>query len=249
MKTKKLKHKKAVFFLVALLILLFVLSIFRLVFALKAVQILFIAQHKTEAEAVFLNDGKAKEYQKEIYWLEQQLELSKSDSISLGINLSGNIVQIELKGTTLYQAEILKKSPDDFLQFLDGSTYFNFAKASNINKENVNIPKKPVKKMLAPKDEAEAQLITHAVKTDPFIYWDFTTNNHFRVVIIGVPVNADSSFVIRKQRDIQKTRVHDFFQNPLPKSYSPVLYVWMKDMEAKTIYRAIPEKSRILFRN
>ncbi len=47
--------------------------------------------------------------QKEIIWLEQQILLAKSDSFSIGINLRDSIVQVQLKGTVLFQSKIIKQ--------------------------------------------------------------------------------------------------------------------------------------------
>jgi len=252
MKSDSLKYRRVFLVVTIMIAILIAFSIVRLIISLNAVQLSFSAEGKKsemDTKISQWSNMETRNLQKEIYWLEGQLELSKSDSISLGINLADNVVQVQLKGTTLYQSEILKKNPADFLLFLDEDSYSGFAKVNDVDSETSNVPKKPVKKVSAPKSESEAQPVLRDFSTEPSICWNFKTGNHINVVIFGVPMSADSSFVIQDRKEMLNIRSHDFYRNPFQKSYFPVLCLWLKDTEAKTIYRAVPEKCKVAFRN
>jgi hypothetical protein len=53
------------------------------------------------------NIPEIQEKQKEIHWLERHLQLAKTDSLNLGINLTDSIVQVQLRGTVLLNLSIM----------------------------------------------------------------------------------------------------------------------------------------------
>ena len=84
---------------------------------------------------------------KSIFWMENQLTLSKSDSISLGINLTDSLVQVQLKGAVLFQSQILDFFPTDFLNTVNSDTYFKlFGKPFSLQNEQASIAKTPIVK-------------------------------------------------------------------------------------------------------
>lgn len=185
---------------------------------------------------------------KESHWLEQQLLLAKSDSLNLGINLSDSIVQVQLKGTVLLQANILKQYPTHFFQSPNYAAYHDISAISKIAEEQSSIPKKPIKKVKAPKNEDEVEEVKHDTTQIPPLVWKFNLNNRIEVVITGVGLNPDSTMNLQYKNDIYKYSVDKIKKNWFPKSYMPTLYIWLDDKDAKAIYRAIPEKGRVVFK-
>ncbi len=253
MKIESLKNKKVFLFFGMLVFILTIFSVIRLVAALNAVRLSSIVEArkpwKADEKILGWEEEETRNLQKEIYWVEEQLKLSKSDSISLGINLVDNVILVQLKGTTLYRADILKQTPAGFFDFLDEGSYSDVAKANIIENEISNIPKKPMKKVQAPKSESEVQPVSPGLTVDPSVYWSFNADNYYRIVILGVQMDADSLFVVHNKRDLLHIRFQDFYQNEFSKNYSPVLFLWLKDTEAKTIYRAVPPEGKVIFRN
>ncbi len=194
-------------------------------------------------------DMKAWEIQKEINWLEQQLVLAKSDSMSLGINLRDSLLQVQLKGTVLLQAKILCQKPGNFLEEISPIVYqqlFNTSKT--IYAEGANLPKKPIKKVLVSNVAINSGDVNTKEIADPHLFWQFYFSNNIKVVVNGITLNPDSIPAVTVQKDLIKTNLADLLQHPKTPG-SPTLYLWLNDKEAKAIYRALPEKARIIFLN
>lgn len=195
------------------------------------------------------NDPEIQNIKKEMYWLEQQLVLAKSDSISLGFDLSDSLVQVQLKGTVLFQAKYLHMYPKVFLHSLNADNYLDFAKASSISNEKSSIVKKPIKRVAAPGSEAARNEIKQDSVTDRRLEWQFNTTNGIRVVIFGVEMNPDSTLSLQPGKDLFAYRLRQLPENIFPKVYQPELFIWLNDRNARAVYRAHPENGRIVFRN
>jgi hypothetical protein len=233
--------------------LLLIISIVRFVFANNAVKatiglqnIVTTDENSTETG---WNNSEIRKMKKEVYWLEQQLLLAKSDSITLGFNLADSIVQVQLKGTVLFQGRILKLYPAPFMESLNYKAYTDFAKITAITSEYSEFPKKPIKKVIAPKSENEVTTVKQDTVVEKRLYWKFNLSNNMNVVMTGVGLNKDSVLDLRFENDMLKYRSEQIQQEWLPKEYIPTLYLWLPDKEAKAIYRALPEKGKVIFRN
>lgn len=195
-------------------------------------------------------NSEMKALQKQQLWFEQQLQLAKSDSFSLGINLHDSSVQVQLKGTVLFQAKILAQKPARYISNVNKQLYLNiFGSPSIIDSSVSNIPKRALIKVLAPPIGTEKEAIkTDSAKTEP-INWVFKSSNGLLIVVNGVLLEPDSTMNIKKCSNIFSYRLKQAFGNPFAKKYSPVLYLWLNDTEAKAIYRALPEKAKFIIRN
>jgi hypothetical protein len=195
------------------------------------------------------NDVEIRQLKKDILWYEQLLDLAKHDSISLVINLNDSVVQISLRGLDLMQTKILRQSPSNFLAAADEATWMHFGKISPINNETAGIPKRQVKKVVAFASAGN----NHELPDDPAhnnpLKWNFTTAGNMGVVITGVQTSADSSYVLHAWTDLMKYRMGEFLKDPFPQVYTPTLYIWLDDRDAKAIYKAVSSKGNVLFRN
>lgn len=233
--------------------LLLIISIGRFVFANKAVKATIENQNQALADENPADQGwgnsEIRKMKKEVYWLDQQLLLAKSDSITLGFNLADSVVQVQLKGTVLFQGKILKLYPAPFLESLNYKAYTDFARIAQITSEYSEFPKKPIKKVIAPKSENEVVEVKQDTVIEKRLYWKFNLNNNLNVVLTGVGLNKDSVLDLRFENDMVKYRSEQLKQEWLPKDYIPTLYLWLPDKEAKAIYRALPVKGKVIFRN
>jgi hypothetical protein len=186
---------------------------------------------------------------KENIWFERQLTLSKSDKINMGIDLTNKTIEVQLKGTVLLQAQIMKQYPSDFMKDINQNAYINlFGHIAAIDSEWCNYPKKPIVKVLAPKDSSEVQTKIDTLKEARF-EWRMNIENKFNVVINGVVFNEDSVKEIKRFEDIYRFRKDEILNKLNKDFYKPTLFLWLDDKDVKAIYRAIPEKGQVIFRN
>ena len=247
-----LKHKRGIFAVVLFFLILLVFLIIRLVFSVQASQKsaeFFLNFSEKQNEMPLYQEGEARDLAEEIFWLEQKLELAKSDSICLIVDLSDSLVQIHLKGMDLFHSKILKKYPKKVLNSVNQAVYQQLAKFTEIKSEVANVPKKPIKKVKAPKNGIPKAETEKNSIPNPDLIWHFVTGENIRIVITGVKMNSDSAFVINPRKDLMKYKTQEFLSEIIPSEYSPTLYLWLNDTDSKAIYRAIPEKGKVLFYN
>jgi hypothetical protein len=195
------------------------------------------------------NDAEIRKLKKDILWFEQLLALAKHDSISLVINLNDSVVQISLKGMDLLQTKVLRQYPTQFLTTAGEATRMHYGRISPIIHEAAGIPKRQVKKVVAFASHSTAQEPTIDSANDKPLHWKFKTAGNLGVVITGVQTSADSSYVFHTEKDLLKYRVNEFMKDPFPSGYTPTLYLWLDDRDAKAIYRAVSSRGNVLFRD
>lgn len=247
-----LKNNKSLFAAIVFFLFLLAFLIIRLVYAVNASQKsseFFNEFYETDKNLPNWKEGEVRNLAKQIYWLEQKLELAKSDSISLAINLSDSLVQIHLKGLDLFHSKILYQHPENFLNSVNLTVYRQLTKVSEIKSEVANVPKKPIKKVKAPNNGNPQPEIKVDSISNPELMWYFTTENNLKVIITGVKMNSDSAFYVNPLQDLLLYKTHVFLSEIIPSEYSPTLYLWLNDTDAKVIHRAVPEKGKVLFRN
>lgn len=177
----------------------------------------------------------------DIYLLEGLLELAGSDSISLSIDLSDNQVGIQLKGLPLLNSQIIKQFPNNY-NFV---SHPGFAGVTFIKSEKANSLKKPVRKI----ETAGGPSIKNQ-KPDSSLYrpllWKFETGNDMKVIIRGVREKNDSIYRINPVKDLALFFAGEFINDIFPSEYMPCLILWLPDKDAVAIYRAVPEKGKII---
>ena len=248
------KYRKLVVASIALWSVLVVLFIVNTTFSISEVN-RFVHQLMSKQDAndalVNWNNPEVKELFKEKLWLENQVALANTNLFSLGLNLRDSLIQVQLKGTILFQSKILYRQPSNFFDSTGEKAYLNyFSGITVIDTSIANIPKKPIKKVIAPPvgSEVEARK-PDTVKVDR-IHWEFITENQLKVVINGATMSADSTkFVIPVTKDMRSYRFQEGVKNTFSGEYIPTLFLWLNDAEAKAIYRAIPDDADLIFRN
>jgi len=253
MKDILIKYKTGFIIITVVFVLLLALTVTRYMMAMKTVDTTVKEKlaHIPEEDINHAgwNIPEIQEKQKEVHWLERHLQLAKTDSLNLGINLTDSIVQVQLRGTVLLQARIQNQVPAHFFESLNYGTYLDFTKIATIIEEQASIVKRPVKRVQAPKNEDEAAKVKHDTIPDPLLVWKFKLDNDIEVVITGIGLNKDSLVEARFNKDILNYSAEYFQKNLFPKTYIPTLFIWLNDNDAKALYRAIPEKGKVVFRN
>jgi|GEM_PF-5866042 len=195
------------------------------------------------------NDHEIRRLQKDIIWFEQLLALAKHDSISLVVNLNDSVVQISLRGLELLQTKILRQYPANFMVSAGEATWMHYSRISQIKNEMAGIPKRQVKKVVAFASAGNAHEPSEDQENQRPLYWKITTAGNLGVVITGVKMSADSTYVLQSGRDLLKYRANEFLKDPFPSEYTPTVYLWLDDRDAKAIYKAVSSKGNVLFRN
>jgi len=196
MKNIFLKYKAGFITIITVFVLLLAFTVLRYFKAMNVVE-LAVEEKLSHIPEEKINDAgwnipEIQEKKKEVHQLERLLQLAKSDSLNLGINLSDSIVQVQLRGTVLLQAKIQKQIPANFFEELNYGTYLDFTKIASVVEEKATIVKRPVKRVQAPKNEDEAAKIKHDTIPDPLLVWQFKLDNEIEVVITGIGLNKDS---------------------------------------------------------
>ncbi|MFA5418030.1 MAG: hypothetical protein WC341_06185 [Bacteroidales bacterium] len=184
---------------------------------------------------------------KDKYWIENQIAVSRDDSMSLGINMDDSTIQLQFKGLALIKSKIARSYPQELLSVLDANNYaMFFGNPLSIKQSMASIAKRPFRKV-----KVSADGITQAVDSvthnkSPFS-WSFVTNNNIRFVING--------FISDSLRTEPSYRQDVFYFRLAEKTrhlfgfYTPTLFIWMNDKEAEAIYRALPKNARVIVRN
>lgn len=252
MKDILIKYKVGFIITIVVLLILSAITIVRFIKAENAVKLAINEKTLNFAETDVNDAGwnipEVEQKKKEVHWMENQLLLAKSDSLNLGINLADSTVQVQLKGTVLLQANILKQIPENFIESPNYAAYLDFTAISKIVQEQSTSIKRPVRKVKAPKNENEVQEFKHDTVPEAPIIWQFILDNKIEVVITGVGLGQDSLLDMNFKNDILKYNIEKSRNNFLPKTYMPTLYIWLDDKDAKAIYRAIPGNGRVVFK-
>lgn len=192
---------------------------------------------------------------KEKTWLESRLNAAKSDSISLSVNLKDSLLQLELKGVVLMSTRIKNFKADRFFYELPANGYHVlFGKDVMAKNSSSTIKKVPLTVKKAPKDSLEYASQNQVPDTLPNqeVHWLMQLDNDIELRIEGT--NPDSGEkqlrnMFWRKRDLdQITRNLGetlIFKTP---EYKPVITVMVPNTDAKTIYRALPDKPAVNIR-
>ncbi len=181
---------------------------------------------------------------KEKLWLENQWKVSREDSMNLSIDLKDSMVRLQFKGLTLAGSRIRQIRPVLFLQQLPASAYEKiFGSPSVILSEQASLVKKPFHKVSA-SQAGDTTAFLKPPRTSEFT-WHFRTDHRIQVVIFGCDTLVSR---LHPAKDILRFRLQQLLARP-DQAYFPTLFLWIGNKEATDMYRALPEKGKVIFRN
>lgn len=205
-------------------------------------------------KAVLLERVRDREHYESI--LKSALSLSKTDSISLLIDLNDSLAILSLKGVSLFQSKIsviefnqgLKKLPVYLRDSLYSGPFL-------VKDELASIEKFPVVVKKAPKDTTEASANNAApelpIQNDVFVLFALDNN----LVIEINQEEKDLAGSKRAYREFNRNyskffREHNYAQlkDKSAPSYLYRLKIFIPREEARSIYRALPIKPYVLVR-
>lgn len=189
-------------------------------------------------------------------WLETRLQIARTDSISLSVDLLDSILQIELKGVVLKKSKMIDFKADRFLYQLNPAAYHHLlGKQAKADTVVSSIPKEPLTIKQAPKDTADVQAGAVATDTSKIevVHWVIKLDNQVVLKIEGVDPDSKSDwwegqkfwmFQNLKQtgQDLGRTIV---FKTP---EYFPGIRIVIPEADAKALYRALPVRPLVCIR-
>ena len=123
------KYRKLILLSAGIWAVLLVLFLVNIAFSMSKVNH-FVRQIKSKQyefeSKINWSNAEARELYKEKLWLENQVALAKTNSFSMGIDLKDSLVQVQLKGTILFQSKILKQRRPHFFDAPGKETYLNY---------------------------------------------------------------------------------------------------------------------------
>jgi hypothetical protein len=189
---------------------------------------------------------------KEKSFLQSRIEMAETDSICLTINMTGNIINLEISGVNVYKADIRRLGISKVLK--NGNNYAilsMLAHPMTIINEFSSIRKEPLMIKMAPRDTSEYQpdiipdttdyeLVSYIFEMDNGIivsvYQEEKLNIGDRMNLFGFDLRYRIRNFIRSFIDVIRLRIPD---------YHPFIRLRLMRDDAKIIYRALPKHGQI----
>jgi hypothetical protein len=192
----------------------------------------------------------------ELYF-QTQLQMAKSDSIGLSINLLDSTISLILKGVNIRECKIDRFKASRLLKNIKADVFvFNWlAEPFILQQEWATLAKFPIKIRKAPRDTIEARLI----KVSPFelekptVYF---TLQFSRNLVVKVNQSESPSWLGRIKRFYYNRTLNYFLLKStcqglihLQTPSSPIwLELWISQHDGRAIYRALPNQANLVFR-
>jgi hypothetical protein len=185
-------------------------------------------------------------------FLQSRLEMAKTDSICLTLNLLDSTLNLEIEGVVVHSSKLLIIEKSRFLDKTNAVAKINWLKSPfrTISYE-ASIPKTPITISIAPRDTIEAeQMSRKVVDTIPeYITYSLLLDKGLRIEISQSNDSLPSwaretpSFISKKWGGFKQT-VGSLF-GVSHDDYVPYIFVEIPFSEARSIYRAIPENALV----
>ena len=204
-----------------------------------------------DADSTWFNDYKEKT------WLETRFQITRTDSISLSLNLKDSLLQLELKGVVLKSSKIMDFKADRFFSLLNAGAYHHFFGVQASGESALStIEKEPLTIKKAPKDTIEYNAQSHIAKDSldtEAVHWLLKLDNGIVLKIEGTDEYTNAEWwlgqqfwwkqnLVQLKKDLRKTLL---FRIP---DYQPEIAMVISEADAKAIYRALPTHPLICIR-
>lgn len=187
--------------------------------------------------------------------LNARLKMAESDSIGLTVNVKDSLVKLELKGVTLREVKFDEFRYDRFFNAIHPEGYqVLFSKPFMIQRIEGASEKEPITYKKAPKDTIEAANMPGPEKIDStkveFIEWHMLLNNNIVVSVVqsesekGKWSRENRRYRLRRYYSVLKANTINVFRLKMF-DYHPEITIYIPAGEAKSFYRALPEKGDI----
>jgi len=189
-------------------------------------------------------------------WLESRFQITKTDSISLSVNLRDSVLQLELKGVVLKSSKMIDFKIDELFKHLKLGAYHHYFGEPALGESLLaTIEKEPLIVKKAPRDSVEFANQSHVIDStkQEAVHWLVELDNDISLKIEGVDQNTSGDWLDGKQfwwkQDLERLKTDlsktFFFEVP---DYKPELTIILNESDAKAIFRALPMKPQICIR-
>ncbi len=181
---------------------------------------------------------------KEKAFLEAQIELSNSDSISMAIDLSDSTAVLQIKGVSIYTAKITNFTYSNLLNDISVPVYYKiFKEPLAIHEQFSTVAKEPIVIKIAPKDTieaAKAEVIPDSVVNQSAVLKFFISEDI--LVVITNHEEEGSIFYQKLNWSYQFLKQLVEFKKVV---YQPTIKLIIPNDDIVVIYRALPWKAKI----
>ena len=193
------------------------------------------------------------ELRKENAFTEAKLALSKTDSVSLVIDLVDSLVTLELKGVSIHKAKILNFTATSVLTSLQPDALLNLMSTPmKVDKQHSTLVKVPGIVKKAPKDTIEAaqqEEVKDTLEEQRPSFYYFKLNNSIEVTFVHEHKEKNSYFPLFYDQKLKIFRATtDSLKHFKLPEYTPEIRIELHKTDAKTIFRALPNKALVVIR-
>jgi hypothetical protein len=192
----------------------------------------------------------------ELAFEKNRLNLAEKDSIYMILDLPDSLLLLEIKGVTIKKAKILDIEMSHRFALISHENMLPWiAEPFILERDLSTIPKSPIVIKQAPKDTIEAAKMSSKPappdSTNVFftLYFD---KNLVLEVEQGNPREKDNTEKVKTYRSIKKeemTRsVFKMLQKPQQTDQPMLIKLVINEVEARSIYRAVPVKTRLVLK-
>jgi hypothetical protein len=185
---------------------------------------------------------------------EALLSLSASDSIGLIVNLQDSSATLCFRGVAIHTSRIRSIQIDEILKGMELAVYCNLFSASKWAEATYSsVVKEPIIIKQAPKDTIEAAnsvYLPDTLKKEP-AFITFLLDNQVRLNIEQIERSGDEikkikrAYFLRQKYNEFGLNIRNIFSLKNP-PYTPKLRIILAGDDVRTIYRALPNRARIV---
>lgn len=253
------KIRLALYGTAGILVLLFILILFKLTIApiaqIRAWEAQLSAENtNADNQIEIINNPRYDSIQRQIALRKALLSLTKKDSMVLVVNLPDSSLNLFLNGVFIHNARIDEYTIDRFLKDLPLRLYLNqFSKPISIVSTGATIVKEPIIEKEAPKTPDE--LITSLTTPDSLVYLPayvkLAAENGINLFLEQTEDSIREERRVGKAfRSIHKSKRRRELINSLigmsAYDYQPSLVVKVAKIELTSIYRALPQETKVV---
>lgn len=182
------------------------------------------------------------------------LSLSKKDSIHLLVNVPDSTLGLFINGVVIYSAKLTKMKIDPLLSKLPQGMYIQFfSQPLNVTSSEATIVKEPIIEKIAPKspEELMASVTTPDTLVHQPVFVKMITENGIHLFIsqnenlTAADKSAYRSFWMNRRMERSECFLSALTRFK-PYDYQPLIDLELSDKALTAIYRALPEKPKVV---
>lgn len=183
-------------------------------------------------------------------FLEARYSMSKTDSISLLINLNDSVALLELGGVKVFDANLQGSTVSPILKAMKPEALSNLLRTpARVSSYHATIEKQTIVIKKAPRDTTEAAMKEKDIPEAAVQTAFFTLILDSGIRIVVMPHEEDAGvdrfvYIAKQNLDIFRQRLSLIFKGSLPE-YVPFIIIEVSADDAKTLFRSLPDNAQV----